>query len=447
MDKEKIIELKNFLPEYLELKGINPDKLFRCFAKNHEDKNPSMGYFDKGKICKCFACDKKYDIFSLIGEEYGLKTFKEQIAKVDELYNNRELIKSANETIYSKKHTLVELDYSKHSYKKQSKSYENDLKMEKQYLKWAEAYFTENIDYLQKRGISEEIIKKRFIGYNKDYKTIIIPVTYKSFTARRIDECKKEDRFRKIGSNKDIFNWFMLNNVDKNIFVVEGEIDALSLMTVGKEALALRSTTNIDSLINLIKEKGKESKYHLMLDNDKEGLIAQNTLYNKLKELDIQVDIVPFPTKYKDINEYLVDDRKGLEDFFDNFHQRMKDTGFSLQYSSKKIKDDKEIAMIGVSRNGLVLQFVSEKLKNDKEVVSEAIKNDERAILFADKQIQNNKETIIELMKENRNIFKYLNSNLQNDKEIITMNAMILKDDKSKKLKTKSKCKQKGMER
>ena len=51
----------------------------RCFSKEHEDKNPSMSYFVPGKICKCFACGEKYDIFKLVGEEYGIEDFKEII--------------------------------------------------------------------------------------------------------------------------------------------------------------------------------------------------------------------------------------------------------------------------------------------------------------------------------------------------------------------------------
>ena len=71
-------KLKNFLGEYLELKGIDTSKLMRCFSKEHEDRNPSMSYFAPGKICKCFACGEKYDIFKLVGEEYGIEDFKER---------------------------------------------------------------------------------------------------------------------------------------------------------------------------------------------------------------------------------------------------------------------------------------------------------------------------------------------------------------------------------
>lgn len=92
------------------LKGINPDKEMKCFSKDHEDKNPSMFYSHQLGMCKCFACGEVYNIFKLVGEEYNLKTFKEQIAKVNELYNNKELIQSANDTIYSKKNGEIILD-------------------------------------------------------------------------------------------------------------------------------------------------------------------------------------------------------------------------------------------------------------------------------------------------------------------------------------------------
>ena len=77
-----IEELKNFLGEYLELKGVNTSSVFRCFSPEHEDKHPSMSFYKKGNICNCFACGQKYNIFSLVGMEYGFKGFKEQKEKV-----------------------------------------------------------------------------------------------------------------------------------------------------------------------------------------------------------------------------------------------------------------------------------------------------------------------------------------------------------------------------
>ena len=51
MEKEPTIEeLKNFLGEYLELKGINTSSVFRCFSPTHEDKHPSMSFYKKGNL-------------------------------------------------------------------------------------------------------------------------------------------------------------------------------------------------------------------------------------------------------------------------------------------------------------------------------------------------------------------------------------------------------------
>ena len=111
-DEEKIKKLKSFLEEYLNLKGVNTNKFMRCFSETHEDKHPSMSFYRRANVCKCFACGKTYNIFELVGQEYGLKTFKEQVEKAEELYNNRGLIKDIN-VIYSQKGTSAELDYAR----------------------------------------------------------------------------------------------------------------------------------------------------------------------------------------------------------------------------------------------------------------------------------------------------------------------------------------------
>ena len=96
---EKKEKAKEFLEEYLQRKGINTKELFRCISPEHEDKNPSMSFYKKKNKCTCFACGKNYDIFDLVKMEYGLKTFPEQLKKVEEFIKNPELIEDANKTI------------------------------------------------------------------------------------------------------------------------------------------------------------------------------------------------------------------------------------------------------------------------------------------------------------------------------------------------------------
>ncbi|PHI03787.1 toprim domain-containing protein [Fusobacterium polymorphum] len=312
MEKEPTIEeLKNFLGEYLELKGINTSSVFRCFSPTHEDKHPSMSFYKKGNICNCFACGEKYNIFSLVGMEYNLKGFKEQKEKVIELYKNKKLIQDVNATIYSKKNTKVELESAPQQ--KETKERKHP-ELDYYYLECKKRI--SETDYLQRRGISIEVQDRYNIGYdpnfkNNTWKAIIIPTTHYSFTARNTD-INSEDRLRKVGKS-EIFNYWELEQNKKEFFyIVEGEIDALSVAEVGKKAIALGSVNNINLFINKLKNDLPGNKFYLMLDNDEQGIKAQEELYNKMKELNLNIENTKILDKYKDPNEFLVADRNNF---------------------------------------------------------------------------------------------------------------------------------------
>ena len=309
MVKEPTIEeLKNFLGEYLELKGINTSSVFRCFSPTHEDKHPSMSFYKKGNICNCFACGEKYNIFSLVGMEYNLKGFKEQKEKVIELYKNRELIQDVNATIYSKKNIKVELDSAPQQKETKERKYPE---LDYYYLECKKRI--NETDYLQRRGISKEVQDKYNIGYdpnfkNSTWKAIIIPTTHYSFTARNTN-VNSEDRLRKVGKS-EVFNyWELEQNKKEAFYIVEGEIDALSIAEAGKKAIALGSVNNINLFINKLKNDLPGNKFYLMLDNDVQGIKAQEELYNRMKELNLNIENTKVLGKYKDPNEFLVADR------------------------------------------------------------------------------------------------------------------------------------------
>ena len=312
MEKEPTIEeLKNFLGEYLELKGINTSSVFRCFSPTHEDKHPSMSFYKKGNICNCFACGEKYNIFSLVGMEYNLKGFKEQKEKVIELYKNKELIQDINATIYSKKNTKVELESAPQQKETKERKYPE---LDYYYLECKKRI--SETDYLQRRGISIEVQDRYNIGYdpnfkNNTWKAIIIPTTHYSFTARNTD-INSEDRLRKVGKS-EIFNyWELEQNKKENFYIVEGEIDALSIAEVGKKAIALGSVNNVNLFISKLKNDLPGNKFYLMLDNDEQGIKAQEELYNKMKELNLNIENTKVLDKYKDPNEFLVADRNNF---------------------------------------------------------------------------------------------------------------------------------------
>ncbi|MDY5304976.1 toprim domain-containing protein [Fusobacterium gastrosuis] len=327
VSKDEKEKLRNFLEEYLKLKGINTKKLFRCLSKEHEDKNPSMSYFPPAKICKCFGCGKTYNIFQLVGEEYNITNYNEQIIKVRELFNNRNLIKDANESFYSKKNMLITLDNegNKKMGNERKKEYSSEkIKNYANYIKECEKNL-KYTNYLEKRGIPISVQKKYHIGFdpkfkNGEWQAIIIPTDYCSFTARNTNT--SEDRLRKVGKAA-IFNYWELNieeNKDKPFFIVEGEIDALSIITAGQKAIALGSISNSNLLLDNLKTDCPSNKFFLMLDNDSSGKKATENLYTKLKEININVEklsssLERIYNKFKDPNEFLIKDPENFKKF------------------------------------------------------------------------------------------------------------------------------------
>ena len=334
---EKKEKAKEFLEEYLQKKGINTKELFRCVSPEHEDKNPSMSFYKKKNKCTCFACGKNYDIFDLVKMEYGLKTFPEQLKKVEEFMKNPELIEDANKTIYSKKNIEIRLN----STIQEKKVEENKIYPEFYYYYRDCKKRISETDYLQKRGISKEVQDKYNIGYDTDFKegkmkfpiqAIIIPISKDSYTVRNINSASKF-RYTKVGEAA-IFNYWELEQNRKDTFyIVEGEIDALSIIEAGRKSIALGSVNEVNLLVNKLKEDKFNNKFILMLDNDEKGKMWQEILYTKLKEIGINVEKSNALGKYKDANEFLIKDR---EKFLALFQEIEKENPWKKKLNNEK---------------------------------------------------------------------------------------------------------------
>ncbi|MCR5536834.1 MAG: toprim domain-containing protein [Succinivibrio sp.] len=84
---EKVKEyLRHKLPDYLHNKGINPNAKFACLNPEHHENLPSMSYNPQDCTVKCFSCQASYDIFDLIGIDYGFSDFKPCFIKAHELF-------------------------------------------------------------------------------------------------------------------------------------------------------------------------------------------------------------------------------------------------------------------------------------------------------------------------------------------------------------------------
>lgn len=65
--KELVSQLRNMLPQYLDMISVSTQHPFNCLNPEHDDKNPSMSFDAKdGQHVKCFSCNVYWDIFDLI---------------------------------------------------------------------------------------------------------------------------------------------------------------------------------------------------------------------------------------------------------------------------------------------------------------------------------------------------------------------------------------------
>lgn len=311
MDREQAKEtVKGYLYGYLGQHGINTRKPFKCLNPDHTDGHPSMSYDRKRNKCHCFSCGADYDIIDLIKIDYGLSDDKAAFERAYELYNitvdNGSSVAPVQQKDQKQPKTEQKAeDYTSYFLQAHSK--------------------VNNTEYLHQRGLSDAIIDRFKLGYEenfnrgtggKSWKAIIIPTTKYTYTARNTDtNAEKKDRIRKVGNNV-LFNMQALAK-ESPVFIVEGELDALSIMEAGGEAAALGSTANYHKLVSFLKDKDIKSPLIILaLDNDTDGKATTEHILEELGEYKKSsiVYLQDIYESYKDANEMLCSDREALED-------------------------------------------------------------------------------------------------------------------------------------
>lgn len=275
-------KIKPFLPEYVQeitKKSAGKNQYVCPFCHSGTGANHSGAFtvYPESNTFFCFACQKSGDIFSLYGEMNSISDFKVILNELSSRYG----------TI-----TTDSKDYTK-------------------LFAYAESqlYLT---DYLTKRGISPEIQQKFRCGYipeyryqeNKSTPAVIIPTSDNSYMWRSTAENLK----RKRGTAR-ILNAGALN--DKYCFVVEGEIDCISVVECGFSCIGLGSASNIRKIFDFDTTK---TVLIIAMDSDGAGQKATTELEklcitNKTAFITADFDVWG---GCKDANELLVSDRKRL---------------------------------------------------------------------------------------------------------------------------------------
>lgn len=322
MDRQEAREqLKGQLRAYVESitkrsKGAN---MYVCPLCGSGTGNHSTGAFSikDGTSWKCFSCNEGGDIFDLIGKYEGIEEHSEQLKRAGELFG-------------------ITIDSYRATAQEDFREYQNQPKTEQYTHKsihtadYTQFFLKANKDIEKTtyhRGISLETLNRFKIGYVENWRhpkapnapaspRLIIPTSRESYLARdtreNIPEEQKPYSKSKVGSIH-IFNAKALQTATKPIFIVEGELDALSIIEVGGEAVALGTTTKVKSLLEILKTTKPEQPLIISLDNDEAGEKAYKELSEGLQELSIPFYRLNPAGEHKDANEALQSDREAFK--------------------------------------------------------------------------------------------------------------------------------------
>ncbi|MCQ2597668.1 MAG: toprim domain-containing protein [Treponema sp.] len=289
---------KNGLGTWLSANGINISKNFSCLNPAHEDHNPSMSFDKRRNRCHCFSCGADYDIFDVAQIQTGL--------------SGRDLFNY----VYQK--LGIQVEYSSGNFRQENKekNFNAENNNQEPQIDFASFFKTcheavEKTDYWKKRGLSRKTIDAYKLGFWEEKNRFVIPTGEASYNARAIGDVDKKFRYLKPKGVYELFNLRAVETAEEPVFVVEGEIDALSVIEAGGIAVALGSSGSM-KFLEYVKHFQPKKPFIISLDNDEAGREGSRKLCAELEKLGIEFAEISITGDCKDANELLVKDREAL---------------------------------------------------------------------------------------------------------------------------------------
>ena len=359
-NKVNIVDVINdYLP--IEKKGKN----YFAICPFHDDHNPSLSISPDKQIYTCFVCGNSGNVFNFV-MNYEKVSFTEAVKLVAQKVgitlntNNKSNVKN------------IDLKYDKYYkiYDISKKYYQNNLRSK---------LGISAIDYLNNRGITDDIIKEFEIGLSlsdNSLSRLLLNKKYNEYDLENIGLIGKKDNFiydiyrnrimfplydiegRTVGYSGRIYNDEdenkYLNSKESEIFkkgillynyhrafdyarkkhqiiVVEGFMDVIRLYSIGiKNVVATMGTAITKEQASLIRKLSKN--VILCFDGDKAGEKATISCINELNQIDLHPKVIRLEENL-DPDEYII--KKGKEKFLLHVKNAISDFDFIL-----KIKKD-----------------------------------------------------------------------------------------------------------
>ncbi len=328
----------------------------------HEDHSPSMSVSEEKQIYKCFSCGATGNVFTFV-ENFLNVSFAEAVEIIAKTVGI-----SISMPLSSKKETKFKEEYALMDFV--LKIYQNNLNTE---------VGQRAIAYLKKRGLLEDTIKNFSIGLSLDQNMLYTILSKKEYPEKMLLDlglinqgkdnlydvfqnrimfpihnlegevvgftarCYLKDETPKYLNTKEtyifkkgsiLFNYHRAKEairLQKEVIVVEGNMDAIRLYSVGiKNVIALMGTSLTKEQIDALKKL--RCNIILMLDNDNAGESATLSIGNILEENNISFSIIRLSGE-KDPDEYII--KNGVAAMQENIQNAISFVDFKLNYFKK----------------------------------------------------------------------------------------------------------------
>ena len=316
--KEAREALKDRLREYVEqITDRSAGGLYVCPLCGSGTGPNGTGAFDvtkksNGLKWTCYSCNQHGDLYDLIGYHECITDPVEQVRRAMDIFG----YVYRNQPRTERKHTHTDTHTHTHTAGEAEQTDYTDFYRE------AHRHIAET-DYLTRRGISEATAKRFLLGYVPDWKypgkpnvpatpRLIIPTSRTSYSARAVSEADENYRYLKVGS-VHLLNVKALSEAETPVFIVEGEIDAISIAEVGGEAVAVGGTSGCNQLLKIVAVTPPKKPLIIALDNDEPGKKAASELCDGLTKQGVPFTVCNPAGEYKDANEALQRNRGALE--------------------------------------------------------------------------------------------------------------------------------------
>ena len=275
-DTQSILDMLKF---DLAQHGVNRFHLFRnngdnvqtnCpFHKNGQERKPSFGVNGEIDKCHCFSCGWAGTIEEMISELYGYQD--------DGKFGKRWLIKRFNTVEIETRPNIME-GFNERNNRLNDRNINrldnlNNNPIDNTYISDEELDKYRYIHpYMYERGLTDEIIERFDIGYDKARNEITFPVADLYGTVRFIASRSVKNKFFRLpkGEDKPIYQGYRFTSgVYRTAYITESFLNCLTCWKYDKPAMAMIGTGNQKQYEILNKLPVRE--YILAFDPDEAG--------------------------------------------------------------------------------------------------------------------------------------------------------------------------------